>query len=140
MPSTVRRSGKVKSGPLLSTNPIVGTQASVINLPGWFPDNWPSYWPSYWSTEWPSSWPLDWFEEWFGILEELPENPCEWVGGSCDALTKNFCHGKHDIKLSLPCSLDGLVGVGCCYHDPTTKEERERKERERKEREGKKID
>ncbi|KAL6903156.1 hypothetical protein GGI43DRAFT_401396 [Trichoderma evansii] len=106
---------------------VYGTQAGTINLPGWQPIDWPSYWPSYWSNEWPDSWPINWFDEWFGSLDQLPENPCEWVGGSCDAITHHFCHAKHDIQLGLPCSLEGLVGVGCCYHDPQDKKKEEEK-------------
>ncbi|KAL7921001.1 hypothetical protein ACQKWADRAFT_296624 [Trichoderma austrokoningii] len=109
---------------------VYGSQATVINKPFDFPSGWPTNWPSYWSDEWPQSWPTDWFNDWFGQFEDLdhfPENPCEWVGGTCSPLTEGFCHRKHEISLSLPCSRDGLVGVGCCWHDPRFKKAEENK-------------
>ncbi|KAL7906397.1 hypothetical protein GGI35DRAFT_482560 [Trichoderma velutinum] len=49
---------------------------------------------------------------------KLPENPCEFVGGTCEATS--LCTGKGDISVALPCGPTGTVGVGCCWHEATT--------------------
>ncbi|KAK1238968.1 hypothetical protein MKX08_006029 [Trichoderma sp. CBMAI-0020] len=75
---------------------VYGCQASAVHLPGNWPDNW--------------------FDNWFGRLDHVPENPCEWVGGTCDAISLGFCNGINDARVELPCGPRGTVGVGCCWH------------------------
>ncbi|KAM0449754.1 hypothetical protein ACHAPV_005834 [Trichoderma viride] len=83
---------------------VYGCQASTIQFPG----NWP--------TNWPENWPDNWFNNWFGRLDHFPENPCEWVGGTCDSTARGFCSGVNDIEIDITCGLRGLGDVGCCWH------------------------
>ncbi|EHK47663.1 hypothetical protein TRIATDRAFT_90157 [Trichoderma atroviride IMI 206040] len=83
---------------------VYGCQASAVHIPGNIPGNLPGNWPD------------NWFDNWFGRLGHFPENPCEWVGGTCDAVTLGFCNGINDARIELPCGGRGLVGVGCCWH------------------------
>ncbi|KAF4580352.1 hypothetical protein GQ602_002080 [Ophiocordyceps camponoti-floridani] len=45
-----------------------------------------------------------------------PGNPCEKTGASCDPVIRDFCSGKQDAKVNLPCGPRGYVGVSCCWH------------------------
>ncbi|KAL7898659.1 hypothetical protein HDV63DRAFT_374370 [Trichoderma sp. SZMC 28014] len=76
---------------------VYGCQASAINLP--------------------VNWPDNWFDNWFGTLDHFPENPCEWVGGTCDTFVResDFCVGKHDAKIDLPCG-PLKTTAKCCWH------------------------
>ncbi|KAM0516924.1 hypothetical protein ACHAPE_005035 [Trichoderma viride] len=76
------------------------SQATAVSFPHNFPNNWPD----------------NWFDNWFGRLDHFPQNPCEWVGGTCDAITRDFCGGTYDAQIQLPCGPRGTVGVGCCWH------------------------
>lgn len=53
-----------------------------------------------------------------GALGGYPENPCERLGLSCDALVPGFCDGKFDASVNLPCGPKNWEGVGCCWHGP----------------------
>ncbi|KAK0761649.1 hypothetical protein N5P37_005701 [Trichoderma harzianum] len=57
----------------------------------------------------------------YGCMAEsggYPGNPCERVGAKCDPVVQNFCQGKFDATVELPCGPHGFVGVGCCWHGP----------------------
>ncbi|KAL7947479.1 hypothetical protein V8C42DRAFT_317906 [Trichoderma barbatum] len=52
---------------------------------------------------------------------DFPNNPCEWVGASCDPIGLGFCSGLKDATVNLPCGPGGIVGVGCCWHEGSQK-------------------
>ncbi|KAK4061573.1 uncharacterized protein Triagg1_10282 [Trichoderma aggressivum f. europaeum] len=65
-----------------------------------------------------------WFDGDFDIDDladfRFPENPCEFVGGTCEATTLGFCSGRGDFSVDLPCGGRGIIGVGCCWHRDTS--------------------
>ncbi|KAL5094004.1 hypothetical protein Trisim1_009474 [Trichoderma cf. simile WF8] len=65
-----------------------------------------------------------WFDGDFDIDDlanfRFPENPCEFIGGTCEATTLGFCSGRGDFSVDLPCGGRGIIGVGCCWHRDTS--------------------
>ncbi|KKP06358.1 hypothetical protein THAR02_01506 [Trichoderma harzianum] len=69
--------------------------------------------------------PFGFFGPWFDgdlTIDDLadfqfPENPCEFIGGTCEIATSlTFCAGRGDFSVDLPCG----VGLGCCWHQDTS--------------------
>ncbi|PON24708.1 hypothetical protein TGAM01_v206216 [Trichoderma gamsii] len=115
-----------------------------------WPTNWPDNWSDNWPDNWPVTWlvsllgslnslnridnlnsidslsSLDSLDSLASLaslngLDHFPENPCEWLGGTCEATAVNFCSGLNDIKIGVPCGSFGSIsvgtaGVGCCWH------------------------
>ncbi|PTB36630.1 uncharacterized protein TrAFT101_010509 [Trichoderma asperellum] len=76
--------------------------------------------------QWPGNWPVNWFDNWFGRLDHFPENPCEWIGGTCDPIIAgtSFCTGVNEAPITgVPCAPSSLLSVGCCWHAPVIKKD-----------------